>query len=338
MDRLADIRARFRATGADLPYGDPERAHDVAMEGYFWRITDPGAGRVVIALIGVNRGPRGPWATVAVATSADPGALVEAAIDGGWAASRGLAAGSGHIFLGDDRLVRVRLPNATLDARLSQLERWPHRRWGGSSIFQAVPGLNQYWHPWLLGGTASGTVELGGERWSFADAQVYGEKNWGRGGFPDSWWWGQAHGFGERAACVVFAGGKVYAGPLRTEVTALVVRLPDERVIRLGNPVISPVRADVGDGTWSLRGVSPEWEVDVDAHAAMARAHILPVPLPAEHRNTPGALEHLAGHLAVTVRRRGTVVWSDTTELAGLEHGGLQRAEAELARRRPNVL
>ena len=47
----------YRATGADLPFGDPCRAHGVAMEGYFLRLTDRERGRVVIALIGVNRGP-----------------------------------------------------------------------------------------------------------------------------------------------------------------------------------------------------------------------------------------------------------------------------------------
>lgn len=333
MHRFDLVRQRYRATGADLPFGDPERAHGVAMEGYFWRITDPASGRVVIALIGVNRGPRGTWATVAVATSAGPEALVQAAVEGAWAAPRGLAAGSGEVFLGDDRLLRVRLPGCTLDARLEQLERWPHRLWGGSSVFQMVPGLNQYWHPWLLGGSASGAVDLAGERWSFTDAQIYGEKNWGRGGFPAAWWWGQAHGFREPGACVAFAGGEVYAGPLRTKVTGLVVRLPDQRVIRLGNPGLSPVRAEIGEDTWSLRGGSRTWRVDVDAHAPLARAHVLPVPLPAEHRNTPGALEHLTGHLAVTVRRRGRTVWTGETELAGLEHGGLRRAEAEMARR-----
>ena len=38
------------------------------MDGYFWRITDTASGRTAIALIGVNRGPRGPWATLGLAT------------------------------------------------------------------------------------------------------------------------------------------------------------------------------------------------------------------------------------------------------------------------------
>ncbi len=120
---------------------------------------------------------------------------------------------------------------------------WSRRALGGSSLFQAVPALNQYWHPWLLGGRASGSATLGDERWDLDGWQVYAEKNWGRGGFPDSWWWGQAHGFAEPDACVAFAGGEVSSGPLRTEVTAIVVRLPGGRLLRLGNPGTSPVTA-----------------------------------------------------------------------------------------------
>ena len=326
--------APYRATGADLPFGRPERAHGVAMEGYFWRITTP--ERSAIALIGVNRGPRGPWATLGVATSpgdGQPAGLATAAVEGAWADPDALGAGSGEAFLGTDRTLRVRLPQAELDATFTDLLRWPQRPFGGSSVFQVVPALNQYWHPWLLGGRASGAVTLDGDRWEFADAQVYGEKNWGRGGFPDAWWWGQAHGFAEGGACVAFAGGQVYAGPLRTEVTGLVVRLPDGTVIRLGNPGTSPVTARVHDEAWTLRGRSRTWSVDVDAHAPLGDAHVLPVPLPTEHRNTPGALEQLSGTLAVTVRRRGRIVWRGTSTMAGLEHGGLARAEAELARR-----
>ncbi|MDJ0429001.1 tocopherol cyclase family protein, partial [Rhodococcus fascians] len=69
--------------------------------------------------------------------------------------------------------------------------------------------------------TAQGGTEI-----DLDGAQVYGEKNWGKGGFPHSWWWGQAQGFADRQACVAFAGGEITAGGLRTEVTAVVVALP----------------------------------------------------------------------------------------------------------------
>ena len=74
-------------------------------------------------------------------------------------------------------------------------------------------------------------------------------------------------------------------------------------------------------------------QVEVDAASPLSDAHVLPVPVPSQGRNTPGALEHLAGTLEVRVARRGREVWRGTSYLAGLEHGGLARAEAELARR-----
>lgn len=336
-EALSGLLAAYRRTGADLPWGSPERAHGVGMEGYFWRITT--GQRAIIVLIGVNEGPGGSWATIGVASSSSdgrPGALVTAAVDGAWADADGLGAGSGEAFIGTDRRLFVRLPEVEVEVRFDDLVRWPQRPFGGSSWFQTVPALNQYWHPWLLGGSASGRVVVEGDVLEFSGAQVYGEKNWGRGGFPESWWWGQAQGFDDPGACVAFAGGQVTAGPVHTEVTGLVVRLPDARVLRLGNPVTSPVSATVGDSSWLLNGRSRRWQVDVDASSELGDAHVLPVPLPAEHRNTPGALEHLAGQMRVVVREHGREVWRGHSTVAGLEHGGLARAEAELARRGGN--
>lgn len=326
--------APYRGTGADLPFQDPRRAHrGVAMEGYFWRITDAASGRAAIALIGVNRGPNGPWATVGLA--AHPGRFIRvAALPGAEADGRRLGARSGAAFAGDGSSLRVDLgPDARLDLRFEDPVPWPRRSFGGSSVFQVVPGLNQYWHPWLLGGRASGTAVFGHERWTFEGADVYGEKNWGREGFPDAWWWGQAHGFREPGGMVAFAGGKVHAGMLRTEVTGLVVRVPSGEVIRLGNPVVSPVRAHVTDERWVLRGRGFGWRVHVDAHAPRGASHILPVPLPSEERNIAGALEHLGGRLRVRVLRGGHTVWEDESLIAGLELGGLDRVAAEARRR-----
>ncbi|WP_166392422.1 tocopherol cyclase family protein [Nocardioides ochotonae] len=327
------LLARYRGSGADLPWGDPLRAHGVAMEGYFWRFTDPRTGRVLIALNGVNRAADGHWATLGLA--AHPGGFLRTRVHPDAAAQPdGLGARAGEAFHGTVDALQVDLgPDARVDARLVDAVSWPRRSFGGSSVFQAVPALNQYWHPWLLGGRVHGTAVLGEQTWDLDGWTAYGEKNWGRGGFPDSWWWGQAQGFAEDGVCVAFAGGEVSAGPLRTTVTAVVVRLPDGRVLRLGDPVVSPVRAAVSDEHWSLRGRSARWSVDIDGRGDLGRAYVLPVPLPAERRNVPGAIEHLAGRMRVVVRHRGRTVWAGESLLAALEHGGIARARAEVLRR-----
>ncbi len=355
----------YRATGADLPFGDPLPAHGVAMEGYFLRLTDRERGRVVIALIGVNRGPAGQWATLGLASDevalsrADGGSggagdeptsgaeagtsavssstfssLRLAAAPHGWAHPLRIGARSADLFEYRRDGIRVDLgEGARLHVDITDPVDWPHALVGGSSLFQSVPALNQYWHPWLLGGRAHGWAELDGHRWEFDGAEVYGEKNWGAEGFPDSWWWGQAQAFAEPDTCVAFAGGQIHSGPLRTEVTALVARLPGGRVVRLGNPVVSPVRAEVGDETWEFDGRGYGWRIRVEGRAPLDRAHVLPVPLPSQGRNSAGSIEHLAGELDVQVWRHGRLVWSDHSALAALEHGGLERAEAELRRR-----
>ena len=327
------VATAYRASGADPLFGDPLPAHGVAMEGYFWRFTDPVGGRAVIALNGVNRGPRGHWATLGLA--GHPGGFLRTVVHPeAEAGSDGLGAFAGDAFRGTAEALHVDLgPDARVEARVEDAVPWPRRSRGGSSVFQAVPGLNQYWHPWLLHGTARGHAVLGDERIDLDGWSVYGEKNWGKGGFPDSWWWGQAQGFDEPAASLAFAGGEVTAGPLRTTVTGLVVLLPDGRLIRLGDPVVSPVRAEVTDEHWVLRGRSATWQVDVDGYAPLGDAHVLPVPLPAEERNIAGAIEHLGGTVRVTVRRRGRIVWQDESRIAALEHGGIDRARAEIVRR-----
>ena len=333
-DACAVLRSAYRATGADPPFGDPLPAHPgVAMEGYFWRLSDARRGRVVIALCGVNRSPSGPWATLGLAAH-PTGFLRTRAHPRAWADPDRLGAHAGAAFAGEPDRLRVDLgPDARLEVRIRDRRPWPRRALGGSSLFQAVPALNQYWHPWLLGGRAHGTATLGGEEWDLDGAEVYAEKNWGRGGFPPAWWWGQAHAFdGDPSACVAFAGGVIEAGGLSTEVTAVVVRAGGT-LVRLGDPVMSPVRAEVGDERWSLRGRSARWEVEVEGEAPIGAAHVLPVPLPRERRNVPGALEHLGGTMTVALRRRGRPVFEGRSQLAALEHGGIERARAEAARR-----
>lgn len=330
---LSRVLSAYRSTGADLPYGDPGAAHGVAMEGYFWRFSDPSTGRVLIALNGVNRADDGHWSTLGVAAHPS-GFLRTVEHPEGSADTDGLGASAGSAFVGTRDRLRVDLgPDARIDVVVRDQAPWPRRRFGGSSVFQMVPALNQYWHPWLLGGRASGEATIGDETYRLDGWATYAEKNWGKGGFPDSWWWGQAQGFLDPRVCVAFAGGEVTVGPLRTTVTALVVRLPDGRVIRLGDPVITPVEATVADEAWLLSGRGRGWRIEVEGTGDLGAAHVLPVPLPAERRNIPGAIEHLGATMRVRVEHHGRQVWEGRSELAALEHGGIRRARAEILRR-----
>lgn len=320
------LAAAYRRTGADAPFGDPVPSHGAEMEGWFWRVTDPTSGRVVVALCGVNRHPAGDWATVAVALH--PGGIVRsAALDDAHADRDRFAIGAG--MSADARLeasadlLRVDLDDIHLDLGFSGSFEWP-KALGGGGIFSAVPFLNQYWHPYRLGGTASGGVTFGsngsgGDRWSLDGAGVYGERNWGAG-FPDRWWWGQAHDFDSADVSVAFSGGVLRLGPIARPVCGVVVRLGD-RVIRITPP--ARVHSEVTPGRWAVRARSLHYEVDLDGDGTGIAPHVLPVPLPAERRNVGTDFEHLAGRLRCVVRERGHVVFEGTSELAGLEIGSL---------------
>ena len=53
------------------------------------------------------------------------------------------------------------------------------------------------------------------------------------------------------------------ARPFRTTVTALVVRLPDGALLRLGNPGTCTVRAMITDDSEVLIGRSRFWQVEL---------------------------------------------------------------------------
>jgi hypothetical protein len=287
------------------------------MEGHFWRFTQPRTGAVVVVILAISRDAQGrPWAMASLA--AHPGGAVRSAtLPDAWAAPRGLGLRAGDAFAADERSLHVDLcEDGRLSVAFSDPLAWPRRAFGALGPAQAVPGLSQYWHPWLLRARVSGSARVGTDAIDLDGAVVYAEKNWGAGGMPPAWWWGQAHGFDRPDVCVAFAGGRAGLGPLRATATALVVAVGDE--VRSVVRPLRPLRVAVDDRGWRLAGGG----IEVEAHADAIAPHLLPVPVPHERRRLDDwAPQHLTGSLRVGVRRRGRTLYEGTSLLAGLERG-----------------
>jgi len=312
---VARLDRRYRRTGANLPLGDPRPSHGAEMEGYFWRVTDVARERVLVVLCGVNRHPGGDWATVAVA--AHPGGFVRSAVVPGARAAtdRFLVTAGDGTFVATETEVHVDLgAGARADLSLHRHVLWP-RLLGGGGVFSMVPFLGQYWQPHLLGGSVHGTARIGDEEWRFEGADVYAEKNWGRG-FPLRWWWGQAQGFERPDVCVAFTGGVLSAGRVSATVGGVVVRV-GAHLVRL-TPPLSMVRSSADRDRWEVRARGHGYRVHL-VGTGTADPHVLPVPLPAERRNVDTDFEHLAGELSVEVS--GRLDYRGRSRLAGLEIG-----------------
>jgi tocopherol cyclase len=302
----------LRAAGLTLPFADPRRRHGVAMDGSYWRFTWPD-GRVAVALCGVC----GDWALAGVART--PDAWRSRLLDS--VRREGTSIRAGAAWASEPERLRVDLADgARVEAELRDVRRWPRGAWGGIGPAGWAPGLHQYWHPHVLRARVDGVVAIAGERWDLAGATAYAEKNWGDG-FPERWWWGEAHDFGGDEVTVAFAGGPALG---RLEATAVVVAVGGE-LVRFGEPLVAPVRATVAPGSWRLLGRSARHRVEIEAKADPALAHVMDVPVPGEHRTVPWSHQHLAGRLRVRLTRRGRTVYEGVSELAGLEQGRAPR-------------
>ena len=307
----------YRTTGATLPFGDLAGYHGAGMEGHFWRLTHAGSGRVVIVILAISRDRDGrAWSMVSLATHPE-GRVVSATVATAETAAVGFGVGAGAALEATGDRLRVCLDGAELDVTFEAPVPWPRRAFGALGPAGSVPGLSQYWHPWLLGGRARGSLVLDGVEHTLDDATVYAEKNWGSGGMPSAWWWGHADAFDDGAdASVAFAGGHAGLGRIRVPAGAVVARVGD--VVRT---VVRPpwgLRIGVGAAGWRLRGGG----IEIEGEAAGAEPVLLPVPVPLERRRIDArAPQLLAGQLRLRVTRRGGLIYAGESRLAGLEQG-----------------
>jgi tocopherol cyclase len=315
MGRLLDA---YRRSGADLPFGDPGRAHGSAMEGYYWRIVDASAGSVIVLLCGVCQGPEGPWATVAFA--AHPGGFVRHAVIAPAAGRRGCfgvdAAGALH---GSTEGLRAHLADDTwIELRARSPVLWPRPVFGALGMAHAIPGLGQYWHPVVLAARVEGQACVGGAPVSLDGATAYVEKNWGPR-FAGDWWWGHADAFPSSDATAAFAGGRLDVAGQMVPPTAVVVRL-GKQVLRFAPPW-ARMRVGATDRTWRVRACSLRHRVEIEGDAGDVAPHVLPVPDVASGRVDMRSRQYLAARLRLRVSRGTRTVFEGESRLAGLERG-----------------
>lgn len=295
----------WRRTGADPPWADPRGTHDAPMEGYYWRLVgDDGA--VIVALCGLLR---------------DGGALVALAADGAVATARGRGGPADARTLGVEVPGLMRASPSSLAVRAGDMElslrwagaAWPRRPFGGLGPAGALPGLSQYWHPHTLGARASGELVRGG-RATAVSGLLYAEKNWGPG-FPERWWWAEAHDAG---TLVALAGGRVRAGPLALTATSLVL-VHGGRLLRIGPPT-GLVRSRVGGGRWRFRAWSGRDRVELEG--APGPGEPARLPFPAAAGAPSGTVDQvLEGTLALRWRRGRRLMLDTVLAPAGLEDG-----------------
>jgi Tocopherol cyclase len=313
--RLLDA---YRRSGADLPFGDPARSHDSAMEGYYWRIVDASGGSVLVLLCGVCQGPQGPWATVAIA--AHPGGFVRHAAIAPAAGRRdGFGVRAADALHGSAESLHARLGDDTwIDLRVRSPILWPRPVFGALGPAQAVPGLGQYWHPVVLAARGEGQACIGGLPVRLDGATVYAEKNWGPR-FAGHWWWGHAGAFPGGDVTVAFAGGRLALAGRVVPPTAVVVRL-GKQVLRLAPP-LARVHVRATDRTWAIRAQSPRHRVEIEGDAGDAAPHVLPVPDVTTGQVDMRSKHYLAGRLHLRVSRGRRRVFEGESPLAGLERG-----------------
>ena len=286
---IAPLLSAWRRTGADLPFANPAATRRTPFEGWYWRLSDPVSGRVIVVLCGAMRG----WTLGAMA-----------ALPGGFVRERVAPAPADLV----DGHLRARIAaDATVDAEITPVHAWPRRPLGALGAAHLLPFLPQYWQPLVLRGRVHGEARVGGERVALDGWDAYHEKNWGPA-FAGDWWWGQAH-LGE-GADVAFAGGDVRG----LSPTAVVLRM-GRRVLAIAPPAV--VRARTGDGTWVVRARSARHRVTIEAQGG--DPVVLPVPAKSgvEHRSH----QVLAGRLHLRVEHRGRRIVDEESTLAGLERG-----------------
>ncbi|MEL6579852.1 MAG: tocopherol cyclase family protein [Cyanobacteria bacterium J06621_12] len=183
-----------------------------------------------------------------------------------------------------------------------------------------LPIFEPGWQITMAHGLATGWIEWRGERYQFAHAPAYSEKNWG-GSFPQKWFWLNCNSFRDQSDLALTAGGGIRQILWWTEEVGLIGIHYQGRFYEFA-PWNSQLSWQIEPwGKWVLQAKSAQYHVTLRGET----------DLPGTYVRTPTA-EGLVFNCRDTTQGRLSLLLSDYTGkriveaesvLAGLEIGGL---------------
>jgi tocopherol cyclase len=224
------------------------------------------------------------------------------------------------------------------DAETGAIARWhytltPRYGWGPPQQPQRptagwlsyFPIFEPGWQVLMAHGWASGWVDWQGQRYDFAQAPAYSEKNWG-GAFPQRWFWLQANAFADHPDLTLTAAGGKRQVLWQSETVGLIGLHYQGDCIILSS-LAARLRWQVSTwGHWQLTAHNHRYRIMLSGHTTRLPA---PVQVPTREGLQWRCWDTTRGQLTVQVWRklgdRGSeqLILNATTHLAGLEVGGL---------------
>src|SRR5688500_15506078 len=138
---------RWRATGADLPFGDPGPFHGAPLEGWFWRLADPRRDLAVTGVCGVLR-----RSCAEVVIAVHPRRDV-CEVRTPWPPGRAYAA--------TGAVLRAEVEELAVEAAIDPGPPLRGSLWPALGPAHLLPRFPQYWAPLLAGTVREGELTIG---------------------------------------------------------------------------------------------------------------------------------------------------------------------------------
>ncbi len=174
------------------------------------------------------------------------------------------------------------------------------------------------WQILMAHGLATGWVDWNGDRYEFADAPAYGEKNWG-GAFPQKWFWLNCNAFEDEPDLALTAGGG-RRGVLWWMESVALVGLHYRGKFYEFVPWNAQVHWEIHPwGNWRMWAQQADYEIELtattDRPGTMLRA-------PTAAGLIFACRDTMRGTLTLELRERGQRILQAQSALCGLEVGG----------------